>query len=76
MCKHMNRNVRKRTFAHVRPAKTQISLCIRAVWLEFLLGAFWIYQGAKFLHMVNEDSDHIVRSEGTFSVVSAHINVH
>ena len=31
---YMRRNVRKRTFWDVRAAKTQISLRMRAVWLE------------------------------------------
>ena len=37
-----SRNVRKRTFWHVRPPKTQISLCIRAVWSESSMFA-WIH---------------------------------
>ena len=37
--KRMSRNVRKRTFGHVRPAKIQISLRIRAVWSESSLAA-------------------------------------
>ena len=36
------RYIRKRTFAHVRQAKIQISLRIRAVWSESSLGTFWI----------------------------------
>ena len=35
-------NVRKRTFGNELPAKIQISLRVRAVWLEFSLGAFLI----------------------------------
>ena len=42
----MRRNVRKCTFRHVRPAKIQISLYIRSVGSESLLGAFWIAKGA------------------------------
>ena len=53
----MNRNVGKRTFVYVRPAKSQISLRIRAVWSESSLGAFWIAKDARFLHADNEDSD-------------------
>ena len=34
--------VRKRNFGHVRQAKIQTSLRIRAVWSEFPLGAFLI----------------------------------
>ena len=49
--------VRKRTFGLVRPAKIQISLRIRAVWSESSLGAFWIAEDAKCLHVNNEDSD-------------------
>ena len=30
----MSRNVRKRIFWHMRPTKTQITLCIRTVWSE------------------------------------------
>ena len=42
-------NVRKRTFGHVHPAKTQISLRIRAVLSEFSLGAFWIVRVQRFV---------------------------
>ena len=44
----MNRNVRKRTCRHMRPAKIQISLRIRAGWSESSLGAFWLAMDAKF----------------------------
>ena len=43
-------------FGHVRPAKIQISLCVRTVWSESSLGAFWIAKDAKFL-ADNEDSN-------------------
>ena len=52
----MSRNVRKRTLAHVRSAKIQIRLRIRAVWSESSLGAFWAVEEAKFLHGDNEVS--------------------
>ena len=48
----------KRTLGHVRPAKTQISLRIRA---ESSLGAFWIGKDATFLHADNEDYDQTAR---------------
>ena len=48
-------------FRHVRPAKIQISLRIRAVWSESSLGVFWISKDAKFLHADNEDSDQTAR---------------
>ena len=51
----MNRNVRKRTFGHVRPVKIQISLRIRAVWSESSLGAFWIAKDEKSSHADNGD---------------------
>ena len=78
-------NVTKRTFDHVRPAKIQISLRIRAGWSESSLGAFWIAKGAQFLHADNEDSDQTARmhrlicafdghmSEGTFPLVTAQL---
>ena len=47
----MSRNFRKRTFRHVRQAKIQISLRIRAVWSESSLGALYIAKAAKFLSM-------------------------
>ena len=40
----MVRNVRKRTFGHVRPTKTRISLRIRAVWSKSPLSASRINQ--------------------------------
>ena len=48
---YKSRNVGKRTFGHVRPAKVQISLRIRTVWSEFSLGVFWIANDAKFHHV-------------------------
>ena len=53
----MSRRIRKRTFGHVRPAKIQISLCIRTVWLESHVGIFWITKDAMFLQADNENSD-------------------
>ena len=53
----LSRNVRKRTFGHVRPVKIQISLRISAGWSEFSLGTFWIAIDAKFLYADNEASD-------------------
>ena len=44
------------TFRHVRPAKIQISLRIRAVWSESSLDAVWIAKDVKFLHVYTEDS--------------------
>ena len=49
------RNVRKRTFGHVRTAKIKISLRIRTVCSGSSLAAFWIAKNAKFLHADNED---------------------
>ena len=43
----MSINVRKRTSRHVRPAKIQINLRIRAVWSESSLGAFWTAKDKK-----------------------------
>ena len=49
----MSLNVRQRTFGHVRPAKIQIRLRIRAVWSESSLGAFEKVKDAKSLHADN-----------------------
>ena len=57
----MNHNIRKCTFGHVRPAKIQISLHIRAGWSESSLDALWVSKGAMFLHADNEDSDQTAR---------------
>ena len=53
----ISRNVRKRTFIHVRPAKIQISLRIRAVWSESSLGSFGIAMDERFLLADNKNSD-------------------
>ena len=71
----LSHNVRKCTFGHVRPAKIQISLRIRAGWSESSLGAIWIAKDAKFLHADNEDSDQtarMCRSIWIFSGVHMH----
>ena len=41
----------------VRPAKIQISLCIRPVWPESSLCAQWVAKDPSFLHADSEDSD-------------------
>ena len=41
-------DVRKRNIGHMRAAEIQIRLCIRAVWSESLLSAFWIAMNAMF----------------------------
>ena len=75
----MSRKVRKRTFGHVRPAKIQISLRIRAVWSESSRGTFWIHMDAvspsgqrkHWLDCTYAQADLSLRwaqmSEGTFS---------
>ena len=45
----------------VRPAKTQISLGIRPVWLESSLGAQWVAKDPSFPHAESEDSDQTER---------------
>ena len=81
----MSLDVTKCTVVHVRPAKIQISLRIRAAWSESSLGAFWIAKGAMCLHAGNEDWSDCAdaqadlshrwshMSEGTFSNIAAHI---
>ena len=41
----------------MRPAKTQISLCIRPVWSESLLCTLWVAKDQNFLHVDSEDAD-------------------
>ena len=41
----------------VRPAKIQISLGIRPVWSEALMGAQWVAKDQSIPHVDNEDSD-------------------
>ena len=53
----MCRLTTKPTKWHVRPAKTQISLGIRPVWLESSLCAQWVAKDPSFLHADSEDSD-------------------
>ena len=79
--------MRKRILGHIRQAKIQISLHIRAVRSEASLGTFWLAKLAKFLHVDNEDSDQIVRMRSlilslrrahmttTFSDVSVHFQM-
>ena len=45
---NLSLNIRKRTYKHVRTAKIQISLRIRAVWSESSLGAFLDSQWYSF----------------------------
>ena len=57
-CKQIIRlNVGKRTFGYVRPAKVRISLRLRAIRSESLLGSVWISKDAKYLPGDSEDSD-------------------
>ena len=84
--KHMCHNVKKRTFLHVRPTKTQINLRIRAVWSESSLYAWrklcvlgyskcakWIF----FSNCANAQTDLKLRwthmSEGTVSDILANL---
>ena len=58
---YLSRNVRKRTFWHVRSAKIQISLSVRAVGSEYSWAAFWIAKAAQFLYADSEDSNQTAR---------------
>ena len=54
----MSRNARNRIPGHMRPAKIQISMRIRAAWSEYSLGAFRIAKDAKcFLLYIIDWSD-------------------
>ena len=67
----MSRNDRKRTFGHVRTAKIQISLRIRAVWSESSLSAFWIAKHAK--QVDNENYNQTARMRGLTRVLFGRI---
>ena len=41
----------------LRPAKTQINLCIRPVWSESLVCTQWVAKDPSFLHADSEDTD-------------------
>ena len=70
----MSCNIRKCTFEHVCPAKSQISLHIHVVWSESSLGAFWMAKDAKFLHADKEDSDQTAPMHRLISVlVGGHV---
>ena len=84
----VTRDVRKRTFGHVRPAKIQFSLRIRTVSSEYLLSAFWIskdtflhtfscWQQRLLLDCADVQADFSLRwthaLDGTFTQVAAHI---
>ena len=56
---HLSRRMTKPTKWHVRPAKTQISLLIHAVWSENSLCAKWEAKDQSFLHADIEDSNRI-----------------
>ena len=69
---YINRNVRKRTSRHARPAKIQIS--IRADWSESSQGAFCTAKDAKFLRANNEDSYQTARIHRLTCVSLAHMS--
>ena len=53
---HLSQNVRKRALWHVRPMKTQISLRIRAVWLESSLPTWRNFASLDIQNAFNEYS--------------------
>ena len=59
--KHRIRAGRKRIFWHVCPTMTQISLRIRAVWLESSLSAWRHFASLTIQNATSEDSDQTAR---------------
>ena len=57
---HMSLDVRKHTVGHLRRAKIQISLRIRAAWSASSRGAFWINEDVNFWR--NEDAIFFMRT--------------
>ena len=70
---HMSRNVRKRTFGHVRPVTIQIRLSVRAVWSVSSLDAYWIPKDSTFLHVNNEDWSEFIDAQTNLSLRWAHM---
>ena len=54
-------NLRKRIFWRVRPTKTQISLCIRAVWLDSSLSVWRNVASLAIQNAPGKDSDQTAR---------------
>ena len=81
---YMGRSMRKRVFGHMRTAKTQISLRIRAVWsgpslsANRISGYYKMYEWRAKARMILcacagwSDSTHFCMFEGTFSHDAAH----
>ena len=67
----LSRNVLKRTFGYVRPAKIHISLRIWTVWSESSMGAFWIAKDATFFHADNKDCNQTARMSRLIWVFAA-----
>ena len=57
--KYMNRNVRKRNFLYVFLKKSQISLCIHAVWSESSLSACRNFESLAIPNASSKSSDEI-----------------
>ena len=68
---HLSRGTAFLTKLHVRPAKTQISLRIRAVWSESSQGTLWVAKDLKRLHTDIEDSDQPARKRRLIWVFAA-----
>ena len=64
----LTRNVRERTFGHVRPTKTQISLRIRAVWSESSLSTWKIFVSLGIKIPISEDSDQTALNANIVSI--------
>ena len=54
---YISRYAASLTRRHVRPAKTQISLRMGAVWSESSQSTLWVAEDPKRLHAEREDSD-------------------
>ena len=67
---HMSHLMTKPTKWHMCPAKTQMSLDIRPVWLESSLCAQWVAKDPRFLHADSEDSDQTARMQLCCSHIS------
>ena len=69
----MGRNVRKHTFLHVRPTKTQISLRIRSAWSESSLSVWRNFASLVIQNAPSEDTDQTARMRRLIWIFSGRI---
>ena len=78
--KDLNRNVRKRTFGYICPAKIQISASDQSahsrILIRIFFGRIWIAKDVKFLHVDKKDSDQTARMNKLICVFVSSLGTH